>query len=220
MKAITSDQLDQLKTHLIKKPFKYEEVFNEVLDHYASAYEQSNQVLEEVVAELDMAFTHQKIDQINKKYFRDLRYHLRKTYFSILAGNFRWPQLIYTLAYVTFFILALPILSQNERLFRAVFLIIACSPLLLGVSVYTTWGIRRLRNNIPLKNAHANLFGEAMPLSFIYTQIPNLIKTFFGIPFSLKYIQPEIIGLLLFIGSIILSSSVKMIATKIKPAIS
>ena len=39
MKSISNPELQQISYHLIQKPFKYEEVFQEVLDHYASAYE-------------------------------------------------------------------------------------------------------------------------------------------------------------------------------------
>ncbi len=49
MKPISKTELQQISDHLIKRPFKYEEVFQEVLDHYASVYEQSDKALDEVL---------------------------------------------------------------------------------------------------------------------------------------------------------------------------
>ena len=64
MRTISKLELDTLKEYLGTKPFQYEEVYNEVIDHYATAYEQTEKELNDIIRDQDEHFTDKKIKEI------------------------------------------------------------------------------------------------------------------------------------------------------------
>jgi len=108
MSTISREDLVIIKKNLSKKPFTYEEVYNEVLDHYATAYEQSEGELQVVMSELDEEFNDHKIRQINSRYFNDLKKSLRNTHWKMFIGNFRYPQVVNTIIYILILSLLAP----------------------------------------------------------------------------------------------------------------
>ena len=219
MKSISSEELDLLKEHLMQKPFKYEEVFNEVLDHYATAYEKSTADIEIVLSELDQHFTYRKVDEINSRYLNDLKKHLRKSHWTIFLGNFRWPQLMYTVISGFVLLLAGPLLVDQKWLAISLFALFGVSPALIGVYLYFYWLVRKIRGITNLKNAHAELFGMAFGFSAIYMQLPNLSRMFMDDSFRLLQYHPMLTSGLLFLGMILFITSMIMIFSKIKPSV-
>ncbi|MEQ8237791.1 MAG: hypothetical protein RIA69_01195 [Cyclobacteriaceae bacterium] len=219
MKSITTQDLQTIQNHLLQKPFKYEEVFDEVLDHYATSYEQSDDTLDQVLSDLDNEFTYSKINSLNAKYFDDLRKHLRQTHWSIFFGNFKWPNLLYTLACVAGFILISPILFESKTLTKFLFGAFGAIPTFLGLYFYLKWGVKRMSGKTKLKNAHAELFGMAVGFSIFYMQIPTFGRLIYHENMKMLELHPLLTAGLLLIGLVSLSTSMKMIMTKIKPAI-
>ena len=170
MRAIKPEELQYLKKHLLEKPFKYEEVYNEVLDHYASAYEESEETLEKVINDQDQKFSNSKIEEINSTYFNDLKKSLRKSHGTIFMGHFRWPQLVYTIIAAAVLMLLSPYLMTSKGLVFSVFIFLTVIPAIIGLYLYFYWAVRRLRGKTKLKNAHAELFGVAFGFSVNLSQ--------------------------------------------------
>ena len=114
MRTIKPEELEDLKKHLLEKPFKYEEVYNEVLDHYATAYEESEETLEKLINDLDQKFSNSKIEEINTRYFDDLKRSLRKSHWTIFIGHLRWPQLAFTLILSIALVFISPVFMTNK----------------------------------------------------------------------------------------------------------
>ncbi len=220
MNKITNDELKTLRDHLLKKPFKYEEVFDEVLDHYASAYEQSELSLEEVISNQDHQFPNNKIEDINRRYYNDLRRHLRKDHFSIFLGNFRWPQLLTTLLLAVLFLALGPLVVQYKLLGIVLFSTFVIAPMFFGLFYYSKWGYRKLLGKTKLKNAHAEFFGVALGFILGYAQIPTFIRVFYNEDFKMLQHHWLLTAGILFLGMILFTTSMKMIFVKIRPAIS
>ncbi|MEM7296945.1 MAG: hypothetical protein AAF391_01630 [Bacteroidota bacterium] len=216
---INEQELETIKAHLCSKPFSYEEVYDEVLDHYATAYEASTVPLKEVIEGLDKEFTDSKIRSINSKYFQDLKKTLRKSSWSLFLGNFRWPHLITTLIYVVLLFFIVPLAMGNKWVMTFLFVSVASIPIIMGFYYYLKWVGRKWGRKTHLKNAHAELSGIAFGLSAVYMQLPGLAKIFMGDDFKLLQYDPILTGSVLLLGIVLLSTSLKMITSKIKPAI-
>ena len=96
MKMITPKELERLKNHLIRKPFVYEQVYLEVLDHYAAAYEASDQSLDATIEEQDQEFTNLKIFNFNETYKKELDKQVLRDHLRVLTDLLSMPQLIVT----------------------------------------------------------------------------------------------------------------------------
>tara|TARA_Y100001949_G_C15963868_1_gene320583 strand:- start:88 stop:747 length:660 start_codon:yes stop_codon:yes gene_type:complete len=218
MRAIKPEELQYLKKHLLEKPFKYEEVYNEVLDHYASAYEESEETLEKVINDQDQKFSNSKIEEINSTYFNDLKKSLRKSHGTIFMGHFRWPQLVYTIIAAAVLMLLSPYLMTSKGLVFSVFIFLTVIPAIIGLYLYFYWAVRRLRGKTKLKNAHAELFGVAFGFSVTYIQLPQLCKLF-DENFNLLMYNSVLTSGVLFVAFILFQTSMAMMLKKIKPAI-
>ncbi|WP_258099472.1 hypothetical protein [Marinoscillum pacificum] len=218
MRTIKPEELEDLKKHLLEKPFKYEEVYNEVLDHYATAYECSDQTFCQVISEMDEQFPDRKISEINTRYFNDLRKSLRKNHGTIFMGHFRWPQLVYTIIAAAVLMLLSPYLMTSKGLVFSVFVFLTVIPAIIGLYLYFYWAVRRLRGKTKLKNAHAELFGVAFGFSVTYIQLPQLCRLF-DEEFNLLMYNSVLTTGVLFVALILFQTSMTMILKRIKPAI-
>ena len=219
MNEIKAQELERIKKHLQQKPFTYEEVFDEVLDHYATAYESSELSMDKILDELDAEFTHSRIEEINKKYFNDLKKSLRKNHWLVFLGNFKWPQLINTLIYMVLIILLTPYVIENEWLGLSLYMGFALIPVFFGLFYYFKWVFRWYQGKTRLKNAHAELFGIITAFSVFYIQLPAMGRMFFDEGFELLQYNPLLTAFILIVGMILLITSVKMFTTKMKPAL-
>lgn len=218
MSQIDSNELAQLQEHLMKKPFKYEEVYHEVLDHYATAYERSSESLGEVMAELDKDFSNKKVEEINSKYFDDLKRSLRKSHGTIFMGHFRWPQLMYTLIATIILWVITPFLMVNHKVVYVAFACLTVTPAIIGLYLYFYWAVKRLRGKTKLKNAHAELFGVAFGFSTAYIQFPQLCKLF-DEDFNVLMYNSALTTVILLIALILFQTSFSLMFNRLKPAI-
>ncbi|WP_421873810.1 hypothetical protein [Marinoscillum sp.] len=218
MKSISAEELDQLKGHLMKKPFKYEEVYHEVLDHYATAYERSSESLGEVRVELDKDFSDNKVEDINSRYFDDLKRSLRKSHGTIFMGHFRWPQLMYTLIATIVLWVITPFLMVNSKVVYVAFACLTVTPAVVGLYLYFYWAVKRLRGKTKLKNAHAELFGVAFGFSTAYIQLPQLCKLF-DEDFNVLMYDSALTTVILFLALILFQTSFTLMFNRLKPAI-
>lgn len=219
MRTINFEELEILKAHLNNRPFQYEEVYNEVLDHYATAYENSENELDQVLAEMDEVFPNHRIALINSKYLDDLRKQLRKSHWTIFLGNFRWPQIVYTILIGILCIGLAPFLILSEWFVYPLWLVLGCTPLILALYYYSRWGIRRIKGQTKLKNGHAQMSGIVVGTASVYIQLPNIPKAFTDDEINLLMTNELVTALILFVGVILALTSITFAQTKLKPAI-
>jgi len=217
MREISQIQLSEFVNHLSAKKFSYQEVFDELLDHYASAYEQSEKSVKEIIQELDQDFTQSKIEKIESRYLEDLKVKLRKSYFHLLAKRFKFPKIVVTILLVVLFWIATPYLARKEFISLTLFVVFSALPIFTGLFVYLKWGYKRALGKVKYRSAYSELVGFSFPLVVIYSQIPNLTKIIAGK--NLIFDNPVIHSCFLFIGLIICSVSINMIRTNYKPVI-
>jgi hypothetical protein len=97
---LTKEQQAQLAEHIAKKPIEYIELYNELYDHYASAYEKGDQSLEETIDELDDHFHYQKVKSINANLLKKTEKSVKGIYWSEFKNFWRWPQIVTTLGFL------------------------------------------------------------------------------------------------------------------------
>lgn len=97
---LTTDQLNLLKGHLKSIDIKYEETFNEFLDHYATLTEQK---MAEGIAFGDaweLAFNDlggaAKLRYLEEKSVEQWRKQLSSCHWKIIRNCFRWPAIVST----------------------------------------------------------------------------------------------------------------------------
>ncbi|WP_421873808.1 hypothetical protein [Marinoscillum sp.] len=170
MKTITKVELDTLKEYLGKRPFRYEEVYNEVVDHYASAYEGSDKDLYDVIREQDKHFTDKKIRQIDQQYITDVKKQLYKAHLGLILGYFKWPQLLMTLAVVLVFFSAGPILLDFHDIAFSLFLLFFFTPYVF--MIYVMGASRKMDSNLPGKiiNGRLSEAGRLGVFGILYLQ--------------------------------------------------
>lgn len=218
MKAITTKELELLKEHLIKKPFKYQEVYLEVLDHYASAYEQSDDSLEETIAKPDRAFPNARIEDINARYIKDLTRQMRKAHFTFFTKFFRWPQIVTTLLVIALFMVAAPYVQEYKPVKVSIFVGLGMVPLLLFI--YAAIKAFRLRQSLPgkLKNAHYHALGVFSVLTLNYLQIQTFYRFFTDDEKgNVLDVSPYLTAGFLLIGLALCSTTIQLFNTKVKP---
>ncbi|WP_258099471.1 hypothetical protein [Marinoscillum pacificum] len=218
MKTITTQELDLLKDHLIKKPFKYQEVFLEVLDHYATAYEQSEDSLEETIVKTDRVFPNARIEDINARYIKDLIRQMRKAHFTFFTNFFRWPQLLTTVLIVILFMLAAPIIHEYKAIKLTIFLGLAFVPFVLTIYV----GVKsfRKRREYPgkLKNGHYNAMSIFLIIALNYMQINSFFRFFSDTEnANMLEISPYWTAGFLLIGLALCSTTIQLFNAKVKP---
>ncbi|SMG10134.1 hypothetical protein SAMN05661096_00293 [Marivirga sericea] len=100
MKTLTTDQNEELAQHIAKKPIKYIELYNELYDHYALAYENGEKSFEQTLQDLDKEFDYYKLVSINRNLVGKTIKSVNKIYVSEFKKFWRWPQIISTLAII------------------------------------------------------------------------------------------------------------------------
>ena len=97
MRILTPEQKEQLALHIAKKPIDYIELYNELYDHYASAYEKGDESFEEVIEQLDDHFHYQRIKSINANLLKKTKKSVNEIYWTEFKNFWRWPQIVTTL---------------------------------------------------------------------------------------------------------------------------
>ncbi|WP_421873812.1 hypothetical protein [Marinoscillum sp.] len=218
MKSISPKEIDLLKDHLIKKPFKYQEVFLEVLDHYATAYEQSDETLDQTVTRLDQIFTPGKIEMINERYLKDLTRKMRKAHFTFFTNYFRWPQLITTFVVIAVFITAAPLLHAYKPLKVSLFILLAILPLCFAIYAWIKAFQKRKALPGKLKNGHFAAMGTFIVLTMNYAQVNTFYRFFSGNEqANIFEISAYWTAGFLLLGLMLCSTSLQVFWTKVKP---
>ncbi|HET8859079.1 hypothetical protein [Marivirga sp.] len=127
MRTLTSEQKKHLAEHIAKKPIKYIELYNELFDHYASAYEKGENDFDTTLEALDQEFDYYKLVSINRNLVGKTMKTANKIYLSEFKKFWRWPQIISTLAIIFLGYTLIEILPMN--------LIFWC--ILIPLSVFT-----------------------------------------------------------------------------------
>ena len=100
MRTLTTNQKQQLAIHLAKKPIEYIELYNELYDHYALAYENGENDFKNTLQILDQEFDYYKLVNINGNLVDKTTKQANKIYLSEFKNFWRWPQIISTLAII------------------------------------------------------------------------------------------------------------------------
>ncbi len=220
MKSINSEELDQLKEHLIKKPFQYQEVFLEVLDHYSSAYEQTEEGIDETISRLDIEFTNQKVESINKQFIQDLTRKMRNAHLTVFTNYFRWPQLMISLLVIALFVLAAPVLQDSKPLKAGLLIIFGMTPMLAAIYAGIKSFLRRRSLPGKLKSGHYASMAIFIILLANYLQINTFYRVFSGNEESnILDISPYLTSGILLLGFVLCSTVLQVFWTKVKPNI-
>jgi hypothetical protein len=220
MKSITKPELQQISDHLIQKPFKYDEVFQEVLDHYASAYEQLDKPLSEVMEELDQEFLNSRIVKMNDQFKNEVIEKLETAHFNIFIRHFRWPQIVSTLSIIGLLFLVSQFIQPLNWLKSILIYSVAAIPLFFVV--YFGTKILRKKELIPwtLENVHFRYIFTIFNISFIYLQLCSLTYRFLKADGkTLLDYSPIVTTCVLFLGFLLLSTTVQLVVKKIRSAI-
>lgn len=93
---LTKEQQDLLAYHIAKKPIDYIELYNELYDHYAAAYENSEGTFEQTLEQLDEHFHYQKVKSINTGLLKKTKKSINQIYWTEFKDFWRWPQIVST----------------------------------------------------------------------------------------------------------------------------
>jgi hypothetical protein len=97
MRTLTQKQKEWLTKHIAKKPINYIELFNELYDHYASAFENGEESFDDTLLELDDHFHYQRVKRINGNLLKKTKRSVNKIYWREFKNFWRWPQILSTL---------------------------------------------------------------------------------------------------------------------------
>ncbi len=157
MKMITPKELERLKNRLIRKPFVYEQVYLEVLDHYAAAYEASDQSLDATIEEQDQEFTNLKIFNFNETYKKELDKQVLRDHLRVLTDLLRMPQLIVTSLIVLLGFYFDDVLFEASNLKLTLFFALAFIPFVILGYIAIKAMKRKQEILWELKTAHFNV---------------------------------------------------------------
>lgn len=102
MRTLTQEQKEQLANHIAKKPIQYIELYNELYDHYASAYEKGEGSFAKTIEELDSHFDYGKIKRIDNNLLKKTKKSVNEIYWKEFKDFWRWPQIVSTLGMLIF----------------------------------------------------------------------------------------------------------------------
>lgn len=97
MRNLNDIQKKNLAEHIAKKPIGYIELYNELYDHYASAYENGDGSFKETIEKLDDHFHYDKVKAINANLLKKTKKSVNGIYWSEFKNFWRWPQILTTL---------------------------------------------------------------------------------------------------------------------------
>jgi hypothetical protein len=121
MRSLSEKQRELLEIHLSKTRIRYVELYDEVYDHYASAYEQGNEEFENVLNNLHQQFTFEYIDAnencLTKKIFKNIRSIYKKEMISFL----KWPKIIISVLSTIFLIVLASVMPATTFTYYILF---------------------------------------------------------------------------------------------------
>lgn len=219
MRQITEIELKRLKKHLVKKPFTYEEVYFEVLDHYVSACEMSDKPCAEVIAELDQEFSNQQIERLNKAYIKSLNSQIFRAFKQSLISFFEPPKLAKTILIIGIFGAMSGIFVEYPIISKALLIVICLIPYVL--SIYFGFKTNFKDPDYPggFTNAHASRVSIITSSSALIYNV-MIILAFMSPDFSIFNLGKFYITATLLIGLWMSAASVKVYQSKFQPLLS
>ncbi len=176
MRTISKIELDTLKEYLGTKPFQYEEVYNEVIDHYATAYEQTEKELNDIIRDQDEHFTDKKIKEIDKQYIAEVKRQLFKAHLGLIFGYFKWPQCLISLSAVALFFLLGPLFLKYHSIALGLFIAFSLIPYIF--MAYALGASRQMDSKLPGKiiNGRLSQAGRLGVFGILYLQTDWLYR--------------------------------------------
>jgi len=218
MRKLSTEQKDKLEAHIAKKPIEYIELYNELYDHYASAYENGEDSLEETLENLDAHFHYRKVKGINNQVLNKTQKAAFKLYCNEFKKFWEWPQIIATLTILTAIFFFLDTLPMKYFLWG---FMIPSMLFLLGLMFYPY--VLRKTNKSTSKNLKSSFYAAIIPfLNFPITLfnlsifLPILMLEPYNnrLNFYEKYPIVPFTILMVFLTSIYIG--IRVIKTKIK----
>ncbi|WP_375581407.1 hypothetical protein ABWH96_10495 [Marivirga tractuosa] len=191
MRTLSIEQKEKLAQHIAKKPIEYIELYNELFDHYASAYENGEETLEKTIKRLDEHFHYQRVKRINANLLKKTKKTVNEIYWKEFKNFWRWPQIISTLSILFLGFMLLEFLSIKFILWYVIIPLLVFN---VGLIVYgQILRQRKKHGNKKFESAHfqatqhyLNLPTNIFNLS-IFLPILTLESSFSRIQFFEKY---------------------------------
>jgi ABC-type multidrug transport system permease subunit len=169
---------------------------------------------------LDQEFLNSRIVKMNDKFKEDVIEKLETAHFTIFIRHFRWPQIISTLSIIGLLLLISQFIQPINWLKSALVYSVAAIPLLFVV--YFGTKILRKKEFIPwtLENVHFRYIFVIFNISVVYLQLCSLTyRSFKADGKTLLDYSPLVTTCVLFLGFLLLSTTVQLVVKKIRPAI-
>lgn len=185
---LNQNQLQSIIQTLKASGIKYHEVYEELLDHYATAIEgkiEQGQAFDEALHEVHQEFGARRgVKQIQECYYKQIWNHYRLMQWQHFKQLFRWPQMISSLI-IGILVYFIANLLQDTKIIKLSVFLIALLPLFMAFTEY----IRIIRNSPYSKNsAKGNLLihisGLGLGLLNLLVFVP---RVFFNDIFDGKY---------------------------------
>lgn len=136
MRTLTKDQKKYLAEHIAKKPIKYIELYNELYDHYASAYENGDGSFESTISQLDVQFIDEEVKAINKKIYKKTRKSVNAIYWKNFKNFWSYPHILSTLVFLVLGIFLIEIFQIMTIIRYVVFPIIIINAIISIYGIY------------------------------------------------------------------------------------
>ncbi|MGM0581209.1 MAG: hypothetical protein ACQETL_11050 [Bacteroidota bacterium] len=154
MRTLSSIQKEQLAKHIAEKPIEYIELYNELFDHYSSAYEKDEESFDATLEALDDHFHHQKVKSINHNLLKKTKSSVNEIYWAELKDFWRWPQIISTIG---FLIIIIALINFTSIKLLVWYIIIPMLFFNTSLLLYGTYLRKRKKyGNKKFKSAHFN----------------------------------------------------------------
>jgi hypothetical protein len=218
MRTLSTDQKEELAQHIATKPIKYIELYNELYDHYALAYENGEESFQQTVENLDEEFDYYKLVSINRNPVGKTMKQANKIYLSEFKNFWRWPQIISTLAIIFLGYTFIKILPMNIIFWS---ILIPLTLLSIGIPAYG-YTLSRLKKygGKRLDSAHLSATTHLLILPTTILNLSTILPVFFLEPYQERvvfYQQYPLMPLILIL--VILSLAyigLKVFRTKIR----
>ncbi len=176
MRTLTEDQRNLLKTHLSKTYIEYVELYDEIYDHYASAYEQGENDFESVLNNLDEQFTKEYINDNKTKLSKNIYKKVLALYKKEAIAFLLWPQIIISVLAVAIIMFLVYLLPYSTFLYY-----VLIPAMLLSLFPYLYFSIqihRKLILPLNLKSASyeaTNKIGSVVVIAFNFLNFISII---------------------------------------------
>ncbi|ADR20669.1 hypothetical protein MATR_17060 [Marivirga tractuosa] len=218
MRTLTGKQKEQLANHIAKKPIEYIELYNELYDHYASAYETGENDFEATLEALDQEFDYYKLVSINRNLVGKTMKMANTIYLTEFKKFWRWPQIISTLAII---FLGYTIIEFLPMDFIFWGILIPLSVLTIGIPAYG-YILSRFKKygNKRLNSAHLSATTHFIILPTSLFNLSASLPAFFLEPYQSReefYVQHPVVPLFMILLFLSLAFiGLKVFRTKIK----